>query len=154
MYHSEDSRSRYEERQQEFRRNMPEAEVCTERLLFYFLYSFVMPGFYDGDLYTKAKMAVFGAVAAEELEMAEYFRDPGKYGKRTGEGRGNDAEPVTSLENDEMVTERSAKERISALSHTVYLFARQIENSAENRDLLEQLLKQPEFGIRRLMGAD
>lgn len=154
LYHSEDSRSRYEERQQEFRRNMPETEVCTERLLFYFLYSFVMPGFYDGDLYTKAKMAVLGAVAAEELEMAEYFRDPGKYGKRTGEGRGNDAEPVTSLENDEMVTERSAKERISALSRTVYLFARQIENSAENRDLLEQLLKQPEFGIRRLMGAD
>ena len=150
LYHSEDSRSRYEERQQEFRRNMPETEVCTERLLFYFLYSFVMPGFYDGDLYTKAKMAVFGAVAAEELEMAEYFRDPGKYGKRTGDGRGNDAESVTSLENDEMVTERSAKERISALPHTAYLFARQIENSAENRDLLEQLLKQPEFGIRRL----
>lgn len=151
LYHSEDSRSRYEERQQEFRRNMPETEVCTERLLFYFLYSFVMPGFYDGDLYTKAKMAVLGAVAAEELEMAEYFRNPGKYGKRTGEGRGKDAEPVTSLENDEMVTERSAKERISALSHTVYLFARQIENSAENRDLLEQLLKQPEFGIRRII---
>lgn len=154
LYHSEDSRSRYEERQQEFRRNMPETEVCTERLLFYFLYSFVMPGFYDGDLYTKAKMAVLGAVAAEELEMAEYFRNPGKYGKRTGEGRGKDAEPVTSLENDEMVTERSAKERISALSHTAYLFVRQIENSAENRDLLEQLLKQPEFGIRRLVGAD
>ena len=154
LYHSEDSRSRYEERQQEFRRNMPEAEVCTERLLFYFLYSFVMPGFYDGDLYTKAKMAVLGAVAAEELEMAEYFRNPGKYGKRTREGRGKDAEPVTSLENDEMVTERSAKERISALSHTAYLFARQIENSAENRDLLEQLVKQPEFGIRRLVGAD
>lgn len=87
----------------------------------------------------------------EELEMAEYFRNPGKYGKRTGEGRGKDAEPVTSLENDEMVTERSAKERISALSHTVYLFARQIENSAENRDLLEQLVKQPEFGIRRII---
>lgn len=154
LYHSEDSRSRYEERQQEFSRNMPEAEVCTERLLFYFLYSFVMPGFYDGDLYTKAKMAVFGAVAAEELEMAEYFRDPGKYGKRTGDGRGNDAESVTSLENDEMVTERSAKERISALSRTAYLFVRQIENSAENRDLLEQLVKQPEFGIRRLVGAD
>ena len=154
LYHSEDSRSRYEERQQEFRRNMPETEVCTERLLFYFLYSFVMPGFYDGDLYMKAKMAVFGAVAAEELEMAEYFRDPGKYGKRTGEGRGKDAEPVTSLENDEMVTERSAKERISALSRTAYLFVRQIENSAENRDLLEQLVKQPEFGIRRLVGAD
>ena len=34
LYHSEDSRSRYEERQQEFRRNMPETEVCTERLLF------------------------------------------------------------------------------------------------------------------------
>ena len=151
LYHSEDSRSRYEERQQEFRRNMPEAEVCTERLLFYFLYSFVMPGFYDGDLYTKAKMAVLGAVAAEELEMAEYFRNPGKYGKRTGEGRGNDAESVTSLENDEMVTERSAKERISALSRTAYLFVRQIENSAENRDLLEQLLKQPEFGIRRII---
>lgn len=151
LYHSEDSRSRYEERQQEFRRNMPETEVCTERLLFYFLYSFVMPGFYDGDLYTKAKMAVLGAVAAEELEMAEYFRNPGKYGKRTGEGRGKDAEPVTSLENDEMVTERSAKERISAFSHTAYLFARQIENSAENRDLLEQLLKQPEFGIRRII---
>ena len=127
LYHSEDSRSRYEERQQEFRRNMPETEVCTERLLFYFLYSFVMPGFYDGDLYTKAKMAVLGAVAAEELEMAEYFRNPGKYGKRTGEGRGNDAESVTSLENDEMVTERSAKERISALSRTAYLFVRQIE---------------------------
>ena len=94
---------------------------------------------------------VFGAVAAEELEMAEYFRDPGKYGKRTGEGRGKDAEPVTSLENDEMVTERSAKERISALSRTAYLFVRQIENSAENRDLLEQLLKQPEFGIRRII---
>ena len=154
LYHSEDSRSRYEERQQEFRRNMPETEVCTERLLFYFLYSFVMPGFYDGDLYMKAKMAVFGAVAAEELEMAEYFRNPGKYGKRTGEGRGKDAEPVTSLENDEMVTERSAKERISALSRTAYLFVRQIENSAENRDLLEQLVKQPEFGIRRLVGAD
>lgn len=154
LYHSEDSRSRYEERQQEFRRNMPETEVCTERLLFYFLYSFVMPGFYDGDLYTKAKMAVLGAVAAEELEMAEYFRNPGKYGKRTGEGRGNDAESVTSLENDEMVTERSAKERISALSRTAYLFVRQIENSAENRDLLEQLVKQPEFGIRRLVGAD
>lgn len=151
LYHSEDSRSRYEERQQEFRRNMPETEVCTERLLFYFLYSFVMPGFYDGDLYTKAKMAVLGAVAAEELEMAEYFRDPGKYGKRTGEGRGNDAESVTSLENDEMVTERSAKERISALSRTAYLFVRQIENSAENRDLLEQLVKQPEFGIRRII---
>lgn len=150
LYHSEDSQSLYEKRQQEFHRNVPEAEVCTERLLFYFLYSFVMPGFYDGDLYTKAKMAVFGAVAAEELEMAEYFRDPGKYGKRTGDGRGNDAESVTSLENDEMVTERSAKERISALPHTAYLFARQIENSAENRDLLEQLLKQPEFGIRRL----
>lgn len=154
LYHSEDSRSRYEERQQEFRRNMPETEVCTERLLFYFLYSFVMPGFYDGNLYTKAKMAVFGAVAAEELEMAEYFRNPGKYGKRTGEGRGKDAEPVTSLENDEMVAERSAKERISALSRTAYLFVRQIENSAENRDLLEQLVKQPEFGIRRLVGAD
>lgn len=154
LYHSEDSRSRYEERQQEFRRNMPETEVCTERLLFYFLYSFVMPGFYDGDLYTKAKMAVLGAVAAEELEMAEYFRNPGKYGKRTGEGRGKDLEPVMSLENDEMVTERSAKERISALSRTAYLFVRQIENSAENRDLLEQLLKQPEFGIRRLVGAD
>ena len=154
LYHSEDSRSRYEERQQEFRRNMPETEVCTERLLFYFLYSFVMPGFYDGNLYTKAKMAVFGAVAAEELEMAEYFRNPGKYGKRTGEGRGKDAEPVTSLENDEIVTERSAKERISALSRTAYLFVRQIENSAENRDLLEQLVKQPEFGIRRLVGAD
>ena len=154
LYHSEDSRSRYEERQQEFRRNMPETEVCTERLLFYFLYSFVMPGFYDGDLYTKAKMAVLGAVAAEELEMAEYFRNPGKYGKRTGDGRGNDAESVTSLENDEMVTERSAKERISALSRTAYLFVRQIENSAENRDLLEQLVKQPEFGIRRLVGAD
>lgn len=154
LYHSEDSRSRYEERQQEFRRNMPETEVCTERLLFYFLYSFVMPGFYDGNLYTKAKMAVFGAVAAEELEMAEYFRNPGKYGKRIGEGRGKDAEPVTSLENDEMVTERSAKERISALSRTAYLFVRQIENSAENRDLLEQLVKQPEFGIRRLVGAD
>ena len=154
LYHSEDSRSRYEERQQEFRRNMPETEVCTERLLFYFLYSFVMPGFYDGNLYTKAKLAVFGAVAAEELEMAEYFRNPGKYGKRTGEGRGKDAEPVTSLENDEMVTERSAKERISALSRTAYLFVRQIENSAENRDLLEQLVKQPEFGIRRLVGAD
>lgn len=154
LYHSEDSRSRYEERQQEFCRNMPETEVCTERLLFYFLYSFVMPGFYDGNLYTKAKMAVFGAVAAEELEMAEYFRNPGKYGKRTGEGRGKDAEPVTSLENDEMVTERSAKERISALSRTAYLFVRQIENSAENRDLLEQLVKQPEFGIRRLVGAD
>lgn len=154
LYHSEDSRSRYEERQQEFSRNMPETEVCTERLLFYFLYSFVMPGFYDGDLYTKAKMAVLGAVAAEELEMAEYFRNPGKYGKRTGEGRGNDAESVTSLENDEMVTERSAKERISALSRTAYLFVRQIENSAENRDLLEQLVKQPEFGIRRLVGAD
>ena len=154
LYHSEDSRSRYEERQQEFRRNMPETEVCTDRLLFYFLYSFVMPGFYDGNLYTKAKMAVFGAVAAEELEMAEYFRNPGKYGKRTGEGRGKDAEPVTSLENDEMVTERSAKERISALSRTAYLFVRQIENSAENRDLLEQLVKQPEFGIRRLVGAD
>lgn|GEM_PF-994584 len=151
LYHSEDSRSRYEERQQEFRRNMPETEVCTERLLFYFLYSFVMPGFYDGDLYTKAKMAVLGAVAAEELEMAEYFRNPGKYGKRTGEGRGNDAESVTSLENDEMVTERSAKERISALSRTAYLFVRQIENSAENRDLLEQLVKQPEFGIRRII---
>lgn len=151
LYHSEDSRSRYEERQQEFSRNMPETEVCTERLLFYFLYSFVMPGFYDGNLYTKAKMAVFGAVAAEELEMAEYFRDPGKYGKRTGDGRGNDAESVTSLENDEMVTERSAKERISALSRTAYLFVRQIENSAENRDLLEQLLKQPEFGIRRII---
>ena len=154
LYHSEDSRSRYEERQQEFRRNMPETEVCTERLLFYFLYSFVMPGFYDGNLYTKAKMAVFGAVAAEELEMAEYFRNPGKYGKRTGEGRGKDAEPVTSLENDEMVTERSAKERISALSRTAYLFVRQIENSAENMYLLEQLVKQPEFGIRRLVGAD
>ena len=154
LYHSEDSRSRYEERQQEFRRNMPETEVCTERLLFYFLYSFVMPGFYDGDLYTKAKMAVLGAVAAEELEMAEYFRNPGKYGKRTGEGRGKDAEAVTSLENDEMVTERSAKERISALSRTAYLFVRQIENSAENRDLLEQLVKLPEFGIRRLVGAD
>lgn len=151
LYHSEDSRSRYEERQQEFRRNMPETEVCTERLLFYFLYSFVMPGFYDGDLCTKAKMAVLGAVAAEELEMAEYFRNPGKYGKRTGEGRGKDAEPVMSLENDEMVTERSAKERISALSRTAYLFVRQIENSAENRDLLEQLLKQPEFGIRRII---
>lgn len=151
LYHSEDSRSRYEERQQEFRRNMPETEVCTERLLFYFLYSFVMPGFYDGDLYTKAKMAVLGAVAAEELEMAEYFRNPGKYGKRTGEGRGKDVEPVMSLENDEMVTERSAKERISALSRTAYLFVRQIENSAENRDLLEQLLKQPEFGIRRII---
>ena len=50
-------------------------------------------------------------------------------------------EPVTSLENDEMVTERSAKERISALSRTAYLFVRQIENSAENRDLLEQLVK-------------
>ena len=110
-----------------------------------------MPGFYDGDLYTKAKMAVLGAVAAEELEMAEYFRNPGKYGKRTGEGRGNDAESVTSLENDEMVTERSAKERISALSRTAYLFVRQIENSAENRDLLEQLVKQPEFGIRRII---
>lgn len=56
-----------------------------------------------------------------------------------------------SLENDEMVTERSAKERISALSRTAYLFVRQIENSAENRDLLEQLLKQPEFGIRRII---
>ena len=95
-------------------------------------------------------MSVFGALAAEELELSEYFRDPGKYGKRTGDGRGNDAESVTSLENDEMVTERSAKERISALSRTAYLFVRQIENSAENRDLLEHLLKQPEFGIRRL----
>ena len=62
LYHSEDSRSLYEKRQQEFRKYVPETEICTERLLFYFLYSFVMPGFYDGDLYTKAKMAVFGAV--------------------------------------------------------------------------------------------
>ncbi|MFQ8776783.1 MAG: hypothetical protein ACLR78_04245 [Roseburia sp.] len=46
-----------------------------ERLLFYFLYSLgPMPGFYDGDLYMKAKMAVFGAVAAERAGDGGVFQ--------------------------------------------------------------------------------
>lgn len=135
LYHSEDSQSLYEKRQQEFQRNVPETEVCTERLLCCFLYSFVMPGFYDGDFYTKAKMAVFDGVAAEELEMAEYFID-------SEEEELCAAEDFKDFEKDE---------RILRFSRTAYLFARQIENSAENKDLLEQLLKQPEFGIRRII---
>ncbi len=88
-----------------------------------------------GIFYTKAKMAVFDAVAAEELEMAEYFID-------------SEEEELCATED---FKDFEKDERILRFSRTAYLFARQIENSAENRDLLEQLLKQPEFGIRRII---
>ena len=74
-------------------------------------------------------------MAAEELEMAEYFID-------------SEEEELCATED---FKDFEKDERILRFSRTAYLFARQIENSAENRDLLEQLVKQPEFGIRRII---
>lgn len=49
----------------------PEIEQDKKKLFEYFVYSFVLPALYDGDVLTKVKMAVLCTMAVEELYMAE-----------------------------------------------------------------------------------
>lgn len=62
LYHSADSRERYGTKR--FQRG------DTRNLFEYFVYSFLLPALYDGDLLSKVKMAVLCTMAVEELYKA------------------------------------------------------------------------------------
>lgn len=61
LYHSKDSHAMYGVKRKS------EAEQDKRKIFEYFVYSFVLSSLYDGDLLTKAKMAVLCTMAVEEL---------------------------------------------------------------------------------------
>ncbi len=69
LYHSGDSRERYEERRTAFLKNEG-TRTDFGRVFEYFIYSFLLGTLYDGDVLTKVKMAVLCTMAIEELYMA------------------------------------------------------------------------------------
>lgn len=129
LYHSADSRGRYQGDRAGFWAANPEVAQSLERIFSYFLYSFFLAALYDGDAYGKTKMAVFCTLAIEELMMASWRMDEGQ----TIWGRGRD------------------EERLAEQIKICHTFARQIENSNENRERLEQILKGHEFSFRRVI---
>lgn len=142
LYHSKDSRARYEADRLSFIKENPDAEAYCERIFVYFLYSFLLTALYDNDAYIKGKMAVFCTLAIEDLVLAAWrMAGVRKTGKNGCQGTEDDWKTAGkfNLENEII--------RVS------YILARQIENSSENRDGLEQILKSREFGIRRMKSA-
>lgn len=72
LYHEPDSRKRYGRDREQFLLENPGLSIQWERIFGYFLYSFLLAALYDGDLYTKIKMAVFCTLAIEELNLASW----------------------------------------------------------------------------------
>lgn len=137
LYHSTDSRGRYQSDRETFFLENPGICRQWERIFGYFTYSFVLSSLYDRDVYSKIKMAVFCTLAVGELDMAAWRE------KKAG---------LTGLPE--------AAGTLSSCSITVedqvricHVFARQIENSDENRMHLEQVLKKNGFGIRQCKKA-
>lgn len=132
LYHSKDSRSRYRKERERFWAENPELEQKLERIFAYFIYSFFLSALYDGDVYGKVKMAVFCTWTAEELMLASWRMDTDK-----------------KLWDSDLAAP-GLEEQVK-ICHT---FARQIENSDENRGRIEQILKRPEFRFRYLMNRE
>lgn len=118
LYHSPDSRSRYLKDRQEFLKEHPETELRWERICRYFLYSFFLTSLYDGEVYAKGKMAVFCTCLMEDLFLASWRLDERK--------------EIWGTEHPEKTLAEQVK--------ICHVAARQIENSAENRERLEKLL--------------
>lgn len=126
LYHSRDSRERYQARRWSF----PAPDGDAERLFGYFIYSFFLSSLYDRDPLTKVKMAVLCTMAVEELDLAARVR-------KNGDGMLREAEKAEKTDEIEIC----------------HAFARQIENDDENREELERLLKRREFSARRICTA-
>ena len=118
LYHSEGSRERYAKDRERFLEEWPEAELQWERICRYFLYSFFLTALYDGKVFAKAKMAVFCTFMIEDLYLASWRKDEGR----------------------EIWNREEPQKRLAEQVKICQTAARQIENSAENRDRLERLL--------------
>ena len=126
LYHSKDSRTRYARERSRFLRQNRELELYWERLFGYFIYSFFLTALYDRDVYTKVKMAVFSCLAVEELDFAAWRKCPGVNAADGG--------------------------WLDRQMEIVHIFARQIENSDENRRILEEKLKTSRFSLKQTAG--
>ncbi len=125
LYHSEGSRHRYEAARAGFMEQAPELACSLERLLGYFIYSFFLAALYDRDAYGKVKLAVYCCLALEEL----FF--------------------CASAQGEEEKTDaaRSAGLSLGTQTELCHLFARQVENSDQNRERLLERLEDGEYGI-------
>lgn len=144
LYHSADSRAQYQNAREKFFTGQPEAAAWLERIFSYFLYSFFLASLYDRDVYGKARMAVFCTWAVEELMVGSWRRETG--GEEPAGLRGAAGEGACRSRG----SRASALEKQAGLCH---IFARQVENSEENRELLGRILGRKEFRFRRLMNV-
>lgn len=139
LYHSKDSRKRYAVEREQFLAENQELELHWERIFEYFIYSFFMAALYDRDLYSKVKMAVFCCLAIEELDFAAWRKDL----KATGVMRFS-GDICGAILNGVSGKADLWLERQVEICH---LFARQVENSDENRRMVEERLKSGRFGV-------
>lgn len=72
LYHSDDSRDRYEKDRNEFLESNPGIEREWENLFGYFVYSFFLGSLYDGDILGKIKLAILCTIAIEDLDLASW----------------------------------------------------------------------------------
>ena len=67
LYHSRDSRKRYHEKRESLLKEKQDCKEDCEKLFCYFIYSFFLSALYDGDVLTKAKMAVLCTMGICEI---------------------------------------------------------------------------------------
>lgn len=72
LYHSPDSRGRYEEDRVKFLRENPGLREEWENLLGYFMYSFFLGALYDRDALEKLKLSALCTMAVEDMNLAAW----------------------------------------------------------------------------------
>ena len=119
LYHEPGCRARYDGEREKFLLENPELTLHWERLFGYFIYSFFLSSLYDGDVYGNVRLAVYCTFAVMELDFAEW-RTSGC--------------PADGWDGKQ--------------AEICHVFARQVENSDENRKVLAEVLTAGRFGIR------
>ncbi len=118
LYHEPGCRARYDGEREKFLLENPELTLHWERLFGYFIYSFFLSSLYDGDVYGNVRLAVYCTFAVMELDFAEW-RTSGC--------------PADGWDGKQ--------------AEICHVFARQVENSDENRKVLAEALTAGLFGI-------
>lgn len=118
LYHEPGCRARYDGEREKFLLENPELTLHWERLFGYFIYSFFLSSLYDGDVYGNVRLAVYCTFAVMELDFAEWRMS---------------SRPVDGWDGKQ--------------AEICHVFARQVENSDENRKVLAEVLTERRFGI-------
>lgn len=118
---------------------MPWLETEAEQLMVYFLFTYFCGAVYDGDVFSKVKMAAVCTMLIQEMELAEAVSGSCALWQHTA------GQDQTQTENED--ENKTAMQQILSLedrARIAWRFSRELEHSDLNLETMEKLMKEDE----------